>query len=150
MTGAGAEGEWTVMTSRVDLLSRINDADRRYSQMFEALNGVIRDGLAGQKESAVVALVPVREALIQARTENDKRFDDLRKESDARHTTLTAKLDALSSQVSASDAANMTLAVNNRDRRAGSNVIATWIFGGFGLLVGLAVMIASIKTAVKP
>ena len=133
--------EWTVATSRADLLARIISLDERHKVMFESLRDLTLTGLAAQKENVAAALVPVKEALVQARSENDKRFDDLRKEADARDRAMSDKLDALTLAVTAAQASSSAAQAAQQDGKARGQWSFTAIISVLAVIAVVAVAI---------
>ena len=157
----GPVSGWTVDTSHTHLLSLIQAAQKQNETQYNALKDLTVTGLANQKENVANALIPVEKALVQARLENDKRFDDLRDTADkrfddmhlqaeSRDKSMSDKLETLSSLVATSQAANAAIVLSSRERRSSSSVLAAWIGAIVAALVGIAVAAAEIRIATKP
>jgi hypothetical protein len=140
MTEAELIGQWTVDTSRADLLARIIAQAELHKSMFDSLQRELTSGFASSKESVLTALGPVKEAMTKAEQANDKRFDALRQEADARDRAMTEKLNALTLLVTAAQASSAATALTQREGKtnnqwsfsAAVSVIALFaiVFGG--------------------
>ena len=141
MTEAELIGQWTVDTSRADLLARINAQAELHRSMFDSLQRELTSGFTSSKESVNIALGPVKEAMAKAEAANDKRFDALRMEADARDRAMSEKLNALTVAVTAASASAAATAITQREGRANGQ----WTINAtIALLAVLAVVAAAV------
>ena len=133
--------KWTVDTSRIDLLARIEGLDERYKVLFEGMQRELTTGFSSSKDALAVALVPVKEALVQARSENDKRFDDQRKEADTRDRVMSDKLDALTLIVTATQASTAAVAASQQNTKNGNQWSITTMIAFLSLIASISVMV---------